>query len=329
MCDAGGSPAIMASTTFARVPAFAKINLALHVLGKRPDNYHEIRTVFQTISLYDSIDIEFQRARVRLIEIAGNVDIPNNLILRAAEALLDHWGIHAGIRFRLTKRIPLGGGLGGGSSDAAAVLLALPVLARKRVAPADLLEIAARLGSDVPFFLLGGTALGLGRGEELYPFPEPKAAYGILVAPDVHVSTPEAYGALGRPDLTSAGPSRNMNSFQSFGWSVREGLPVAGWAAGSRNDFEPVVFRLFPPLASIKRKLLRLGAKPAMLSGSGAALFGFFESRQKALAAAPFFTGEKVFPISLVSRARYRSLWKRALGAQKDESAWPPQSRYA
>src|SRR5580658_8400378 len=152
-----------------KLRSLAKINLDLRILHKRDDGFHELRTVFQTISLADTIEIEYEKSRHTELTIEGSVDIPDNLILRAAGAYLDAARLSARIHFRLTKKIPMGGGLGGGSSNAAAVLLALPVLAGKRV---DIEQIAAGLGSDVPFFLHGGTMLALGRGEELYPLPD-------------------------------------------------------------------------------------------------------------------------------------------------------------
>lgn len=188
--------------------------------------------------------------------------------------------------------------------------------------------MAASLGSDVPFFLMGGTALGLGRGEELYPFPEPRPSPGLLVVPDIHVSTPEAYRALRRP-LTPASPSRNTNTFQSFGWMAGEGLPLDGWSRFCQNDFEEVVFTGYPRIQTLKRKLWKLGARPAMLTGSGAGVFGFFPAPGHARQAALRFPGEKVFVFDLVSRARYRSLWRRALGQDKEDAAWPPRSSHA
>ncbi|MCP5114812.1 MAG: 4-(cytidine 5'-diphospho)-2-C-methyl-D-erythritol kinase, partial [bacterium] len=159
----------------ARLKALAKINLSLKVLGKRPDGYHELRTVFQTISLGDTLEMSYEPARRSRVELESTVDISDNLVVRAARLVMDAARMKGLVSFRLTKRIPLGGGMGGGSSDAAAVLLALPVLAGKDVPYEQLAEMALELGSDVPFFLLGGTALGMGRGEELYPLPEPPA----------------------------------------------------------------------------------------------------------------------------------------------------------
>src|SRR5262249_43571712 len=154
----------------ATLRALAKLNLDLRILHKRPDGFHELRTVFQTISLADIIKVSFTPGRKTEIALDDPLAIPDNLIVRAAKAVLDDTRTTGTVRLQLTKRIPMGGGLGGGSSDAAAILLALPVLIGKR--PPHLPQIAVSLGSDVPYFLEGGTALGLGRGEELYPLEE-------------------------------------------------------------------------------------------------------------------------------------------------------------
>ena len=162
----------MNSTRRARLRALAKLNLDLRVLYPRADGYHELRTIFQTISLADTIDVALTPARRTRIDIDGNVDIPDNLIVKAATLALAAMRTAAHVEFRLRKHIPMGAGLGGGSSDAAAVLLGLPVLAGKRLELARLLELASALGSDVPFFLLGGMAAGIGRGTELFPLPD-------------------------------------------------------------------------------------------------------------------------------------------------------------
>ena len=157
--------------------SLAKINLDLRVLHKRSDGFHELRTIFQTVSLADSLEIEFTPSRTSRIQLESETDIPNNLVVRAAEAVLANSKASGKIQFRLRKRIPMGGGLGGGSSNAAAVLLALPALTGKPLALETLFEIGAGLGSDVPFFLFGGTAAGLGRGTELYPGHSPPLAW--------------------------------------------------------------------------------------------------------------------------------------------------------
>ena len=313
----------MSAPRRARVSAFAKINLDLRVLGKRPDGYHELRTVFQTISLADTIEVAFSPARATRIEVAGAPEIPDrdNLAVKAAALALDVIRRTGHVALRLTKRIPMGAGLGGGSADAAAVLLALPVLAGGRGEPGDLLRAAAELGSDVPFFLLGGAAIGVGRGTELYPLPDLAARHGLLATPCVHSSTAAAYRALDA-GLTTEAQQNKIFSFQSQAW--------AGVWDRPQNDFEGVVFRQHPELARWKRRLAEAGARPAMMTGSGSALFGLFRSREEAARALKSLGEESVFPITLVSRARYRSLWRRRLKAHMIESeVWPPQSRYA
>jgi 4-diphosphocytidyl-2-C-methyl-D-erythritol kinase len=313
----------------ARVKALAKINLSLKVLHKRPDGFHELRTIYQTISLADSIDLEFTPSRRTSITLLGENKIPDNLVTRAAKAAMDRMQATGRVSLRLTKVIPVGAGLGGGSSDAAAVLLALPVLAGKPIPLPDLVQVASELGSDVPFFLLGGTAVGLGRGTELYPLPDAiRLAEGLLIAPTVEVSTREAYVALGR-ELTTKAPENIINSFQSFAWCGGLGVPAKHWLAFGENDFEEVVFRQHPRLKSFKRKLKTLGADLAMMTGSGSALFGFFRSRAEVERAVSSFRKERVFRVALVSRTQYRAMWRRSLSAHSDKRVWPPQSRSA
>ena len=290
------------STRSARVPAYAKLNLGLRVLYKRADGYHELRTVFQTISLADSIDISFAPGRGTQIRVDGTPEIADNLVERAARRLADELSIRGNISFNLKKRIPTGAGLGGGSSDAAAVLLSLPALTRKTIASDRLQAIAAELGSDVPFFLHGGTALGLGRGEELYPLPDTPATRGLLVLPRIHSSTVEAYRALS-DRLASAPSESKMIAFQADVWRG-----VAG-----ANDFEEVVFEQHPQLREMKQRLIQLGASPAAMTGSGSAIFGIFSDPRKLQRAAKQFPEAGVVPIRFVSRGRYQAAFERAL----------------
>ena len=312
-----------------RLRSFAKINLDLRVLNKRTDGYHELRTIFQTISLSDTIDIEYGTGRSR-IEIKSNLNISDNLVVRAADSVMAATRSSGRLGFVLQKRIPLGGGLGGGSSNAAAVLLALPFLLRKPLPIEKLMELAAGLGSDVPFFLLGGAALGLGRGTELYPLPDIPVQPAVLIAPGIHMSTAEAYAKLDR-ETTKVSPALTLDSFQAVAWQIANAAPSEDW--DSVNDFESVVFSLHPQLKSIKGKLLRLGARPALMSGSGSSLFGIFPSRQLRDRAVESFRKEfakdKVYSVTMVSRARYRTLWRRQLAAPMDSKVWPPQDRYA
>jgi 4-diphosphocytidyl-2-C-methyl-D-erythritol kinase len=266
----------------ARVAAFAKLNLDLRVLYQRPDRYHELRSVFQTISLADSLGIRYRESGGTEIRLAGNVEITDNIIVRAARMCLDEMKVSAAVDFELDKRIPMGAGLGGGSSDAAAVLLALPRLAGKRIPEDRLHAIAAELGSDVPFFLIGGTAAVWGRGEELYPLADLRERNVLVVSPDIHVSTPEAYSRLS----TRLQPSKLAPP------------PV--------NDFESVVFEQHPRLKTIRNRLRKAGASTAMMTGSGSSIFGIFPSAATLRAAASRFPREKVFQVRFVTRAEYR-----------------------
>jgi 4-diphosphocytidyl-2-C-methyl-D-erythritol kinase len=320
----------------ARLKAYAKLNLGLRVLYKRPDNYHELRTVFQTISLADSLEIEYSSGKATSISIEGTPEIPDNLVERAARLVLQEIGVHARLRFRLKKRIPAGAGLGGGSSDAAAVLLALPVLAGKPIPGAELHAMATELGSDVPFFLEGGAALGLGRGEELYPLPDRPATKGLLVSPPVQSGTAEAYRDVS-VRLTSIPLQNKLFSFRQEVW---QGFSQAGSGAGSgalgsiSNDFQEGVFARYPELSGIAEWLIRSGARPVAMTGSGSSIFGIFQDRERMLRARKSRTSgtgsnEQIFEISFLSRSQYRSAWKRALRQHTKGDLWPPRSRYA
>jgi len=304
-----------------RVRALAKINLDLRVLGKRPDGYHELRTIFQTISLADTLDIEFTRARRTEITLDDALQIEDNLVIRAARLAMDAMRITGRVAMRLTKRIPMGAGLGGGSSDAAAVLLALPALAGRIVALPKLCDIAEQLGSDVPFFLVGGTAVGIGRGTEVFPLADGPPMNGVLAAPGVHVNTAQAYRDLS-PRLTTELQQNKIVSFQSVTWG-RSSL------ASARNDFEEVVFEQHPKLAGLKRRLIRAGADVALMSGSGSAVFGLFGERNRISDAIAKLGEEQAFRISLVSRVRYQKMWWRTLARHTTPGLWPPQNRYS
>ena len=294
-----------------RVRSLAKINLDLRVLNKRPDGYHDLRTIFQTVSLADTIDIEYSPGRTQ-INLNSNLNIPGNLIVKSADSILATTHKTGRIGFVLRKRIPLGAGLGGGSSNAAAVLMALPRLLGKPLPIEKLMELAAALGSDVPFFLLGGTAVGLGRGTELYPLPDHPSLPALLITPGIHVSTPEAYRALQRGSTTDVIP--HIQEFQSLAWRLTS-APSSDWDCV--NDFETVVFHQHPQLKSIKGKLQKLGARPALMSGSGSTVFGIFPNRDlRDRATGMFrreFAGDQVHSVQLVSRSRYSGLWRRKL----------------
>jgi 4-diphosphocytidyl-2-C-methyl-D-erythritol kinase len=283
------------------LPAFAKINTCLYVLGRRADGYHELRTIFQTIGLHDTLELSLLRRGGVEIE-CDHPALPTgreNLVWRAVEAARRALRIRAGIHVRLEKRVPVARGLGGGSSDAAAALLGVERLAGRALPAEERMRIAAALGSDVPFFLNGGRALGVGRGEEIYPLPEASKAVVLLVSPaGIAVSTRDAYGWLRAPRLTARAGERKLRRFCALCWSGQGSLP--------ENDFEAPVFRRHPRLARIKRALLRHGAAGAALAGSGSAVFGIFQSPAQARRAAFRFPDDQVFLTETVSREEYR-----------------------
>jgi 4-diphosphocytidyl-2-C-methyl-D-erythritol kinase len=285
-----------------RVPAYAKVNLRLDVLGRRADGYHELRTIFQAISLHDTLVLESKREPGIDLRIAGNPQLAgepgrDNLVYRAIEELGREIKFQQGIRAVLTKRIPVGRGLGGGSSDAAAALLGILRLSGKRIAPARLLEIASKLGADVPFFLQGGRALGVGRGDEIYPLPDQKRRDVLVISPhDIAVPTKDAYRWLAEQLTNEDGPSKLMR-FCALCWSPQ--------GSALSNDFEAAVFPRYPRLAAIKRELLQQGAAEASLAGSGSAVFGVYQHPAKARRAARAFPKDQVFLCSTLSRAEY------------------------
>lgn len=293
-----------------RVPAFAKVNLRLDVLARRADGYHELRTIFQSISLHDTLYLERTRKKGIELEIVGNPSLAEegmrqNLVWRAADALHRALKLSAGVRIRLEKRVPVGRGLGGGSSDAAAALAGLLRLTRQKIPMERLLEIAASLGADVPFFLFGGRALGTNRGDEIYPLPDHKKQTLLVVSPkEIAVSTRDAYGWVDRA-LTKNPHNHRLWSFCALCWSPQ----------GDRlsNDFEAVVFRRHPRLAGIRRALLQGGAAEAALAGSGSAVFGIFRNPAQARRSARLFPEDAVFLCNTLSRrACARALWGSA-----------------
>jgi len=282
------------------LPSFAKINLHLEVLGKRDDGFHELVTLFQTVSMCD--ELTFERTESGLDIHCDNADLPvdeTNLVMRAGAELRRETGVDLGARISLRKRIPIGGGLGGGSSNAAVALIGLSRLWELNSTVEQLEAIAKKLGSDVPFFLHGGTAIGSGRGDIIQSIDDFPGEYLIIVTPNVYVSTSKAYAGLGAPNLTNEGSNRILNVSRAMEILSRE----------LKNDFEKTVFAAFPEIERVKSKLLELGAKQALLSGSGASVFGIFdneETRQTAVKALGEETDWRSFAVAAVSRHEYR-----------------------
>ena len=251
--------------------AFAKINLDLRILGRRPDGYHELKTIFQAIDWHDEIRLE--PAAQFEFSAPGTPEDESNLVVRAVRAYERLAGIEANVRISVTKNIPVGRGLGGGSSDAAVTIIGLQRMFKRALPFEEVPGVLRDLGADVPFFARGGRAAGYGRGDEVYKLEDESDYWVLLVDPGVMIATKDAYSWLTVPDK-----SNNIEGFRDDAE-----LSCAGevWT----NDFEGPVFARFPQLAAIKEELLELGAYRAALSGSGSTIFGQFQMVSEAVRA--------------------------------------------
>jgi 4-diphosphocytidyl-2-C-methyl-D-erythritol kinase len=267
--------------------AHAKINLDLRVLGTRVDGFHELRTVFQAVALHDTVTCVPRDGPLAIeCDTAGVPLDSGNLVWKAADVLwrsIRRQGPPRDVLIRLDKRIPLQAGLGGGSADAAATLLALVRLWRVPVRASQLTDIAATLGADVPFFLSGGTALGLGRGDEVYPLTDLPRHWIVLVIPGFGVSSADAYKWYDEERDLGRGPSAREPQHVPGPWPSR--------AAQMINDLEAPIARHHPEIDLMKIALRRAGALAAAMSGSGSTVFGLFQRRRDAVAAVTRLSG--------------------------------------
>ena len=296
-----------------RVRAFAKINLSLRVLGARADGYHELRTIFQSIALHDTLTFRSARGPFRLT--CDDPRCPSddtNLIWRAAERLwraAGRRGVARDIAVDVEKRIPLKGGLGGGSSDAAATLRALGRL--WRIDEREVRAAATVLGADVPYFFEGGTVLGLERGDLLFPLIDWPAAWVVLVLPEFGVSTKDAFewwDASSDPS-TRSGSSRAWSRDDKLRISERERL----WKGELVNDLEGAVSGRHPGVARAVRALKKAGASHAARSGSGSAVFGLFARRTDAARAAGALASraQRTVVTRTLNRSKYQALARK------------------
>jgi 4-diphosphocytidyl-2-C-methyl-D-erythritol kinase len=258
------------------VPAYAKINLTLAVLGKREDGYHDLSSVMQTISLHDTLRLTPNRSGdITAHADSPELNTPGNLALRAALALRDEVGdASLGVEIELLKAIPSPGGLGGGSSDAAAVLLALNTLWRTHLSLDRLESLAAMLGSDVPYFLTGGTALIEGRGERVIALPDAQPLWLVLAKPPIAVSTAAVYHSLSSQDYATADDSRAIVQAIQCG----EPLPLDQL----HNSLESPVQRAYLDVGVARDQLLAAGAPLVRMSGSGPTLYALFGALEDA-----------------------------------------------
>src|ERR671930_1861959 len=316
------------------VRSFAKINIGLEIGSRRQDGFHALRTLYQTVAVHDRLRLDVVRGTG--IEIRSkNQRIPedeSNTCWRMAERAMKALKLRGRVVIQVEKALPLQGGLGGASSNAVATLLALEHLAEIQLAPEERLRLAADLGSDLPLFLIGGTVLGVGRGEEVYPMPDLPALDCVIVTPEVGISTPQAFadwdarkqGAGSRRQeaekLTAENGSDRLNWFSRavYAWLSASSTGVPAQESGNRaeallldlvragieNDFEQVVFPQHPELRAVKRDLEREGAAYASLSGSGSAVYGLFKSQDQAKKAATRLSAAGVSAIAAKTLTR-------------------------
>ncbi len=303
---------------------FAKVNLGLRVIGRRPDGYHDLVTTLQSIDLHD--DLRLEAADRISLEVEGEIEVPageSNLVMRAARAL-EGIAPGRGARIVLHKRIPAGSGLGGGSSNAAVTLMGLDRLWGTGLAREALGRIAGDLGADVPFFLHGGTCLAVGRGDEPLPLPDIPTRGVLVVWPGVVLPTREVYRAL--PESLTRG--RNLSSMRRFtpdptpapGRSEARGdpggaRPVPTPIPDLGNDLEEAAAARIPGLGQIRRLLIASGADAAAMSGSGSAVYGLFTGSppDPAGIGERFGAGARIYSCSTLTRDAYRlNLFERS-----------------
>lgn len=316
------------------VRSFAKINIGLRIGPRRDDGFHELRTIYQTIALHDLIRVDVGRGSGIEI-VCKDARVPaneSNTCWRVTERVLAALKLRARVRITIDKKLPVQGGLGGASSNAVATMLALEKALKRELAPAERMRIAADVGSDLPLFLIGGTVLGLGRGEQVYPLEDLPSFHCVTATPAIGVSTPAAFAEWDRrsadAELTAL---RRSDKIDTFSRSVYEwlsgcrftptGVPGKAWdraeallldlvRTGIENDFESVVFPKYPAIREVKRSLGQLGAKYVSLSGSGSTIYGLFGVKKAATKAATRLRSEGVpaQATALLTRSLY---WKR------------------
>ncbi len=264
-----------------KINAYAKINLMLNILGKRPDNYHEVDMIMQTIGLCDVLHMEKIFSG---IELSGTGNLPydeTNLAYKAAKLFFDVTGIRSGVRIYIQKNIPTCAGMAGGSADCAAVLNGLNAMYGKVLNPKVLSVVSASLGADVPFCLKGGTARAQGIGDIITPISPLPSKTVVVVKPPIAISTPKAYGGLDLENLAHPDTEAAVRAIEKG--DVKTLYTLMG------NSFEKSIFRDYPEIESIKSKMRSLGADASLMSGSGSAVFGIFEDESLAKTACETF----------------------------------------
>jgi 4-diphosphocytidyl-2C-methyl-D-erythritol kinase len=266
----------------------AKINLTLDIISKRPDGYHNISSVMQTISLSDSIKIE--KTRLPGVKILSNINWlakdENNLVYRIASDLINEYNLDFGVRIKLFKRIPIGAGLAGGSADCAATLKGMIELFDLRISTCKAYKICERYGADVPFCFMGGTALAKGIGNILHRLPNHPKTYVLLAKPKFSLSTEKIYKMIKAKDMRLSDPKKIINAIK---FKNRKAI-----AANFHNTFESIVTSSHPIIAQIKETMIKNGGLGACMSGSGPTVFGYYDNFEDAKKTASLI--ENTFP---------------------------------
>ena len=269
----------------------AKINLSLDVLKKRSDGYHELKMIMQTVSLYDEIDIE-KDDKISIDSNKKEIPLDNrNLAWKAAELFFEYTGIRAGCKIYITKNIPDGAGLGGGSSDAATVLIALNKIYNSNLSESELREIAVKIGADVPFFIIGGTCLAEGIGEKLTKINNNIDPYILIFKPDFSISTKWVYENLKLENK----PSYDIESIIN---DLNDGEP--SFSNKIFNYLEEISMSEYPQILNIKNILKNMGANGALMSGSGSSVFGIFFDEIKAKQAFENLKKNNIFLVKFI-----------------------------
>ncbi|HET7440309.1 MAG TPA: 4-(cytidine 5'-diphospho)-2-C-methyl-D-erythritol kinase [Terriglobales bacterium] len=318
------------------VRSFAKINIGLKIGPAREDGFHELRTIYQTIALADLVRVDVGRG-MGIEIVCKDKRVPtdeSNTCWRVAERVLKALKTRGNVRITIEKKLPVQGGLGAASSNAVATMFALEKELKMPLAAEERLRIASEVGSDVPLFLIGGTVLGVGRGEQVFALADLPGWHCVIVTPEVGVSTPQAFADWDRQHADKLTARRVSDKMDVFSRSVYEwlsgssfsptGVP-AGWdraeallldlvRTGIENDFERVVFPRYPAIREAKRALERAGAKYVSLSGSGSTVYGLFSDGENAGQAAQKLSDNGVPAYRTVTLPR-EQYWKELLAA--------------
>jgi 4-diphosphocytidyl-2-C-methyl-D-erythritol kinase len=316
------------------VRSFAKINIGLKIGARREDGFHELRTLYQTISVSDLVRVDVARG-VGIDVSSKDSRVPgdqSNTCYRMADRVLRALRVRSKIRITIEKNLPVQGGLGGASSNAAATLIGLEKALGRALPAAERLRLATEVGSDVPLFLVGGTVLGTGRGEQVYPLADLPSFHCVIATPALGVSTPQAFADWDEKHpidskLTGSCASDKMNLFSHsiFEWLSGSdfsptGVPHKGWdraeallldlvRTGIENDFENVVFPRYPAIREVKRALERTGSRYVSLSGSGSTVYGLFADKETAAKATESLNEKGIIAHATVTLPREK-YWK-------------------